>query len=355
MPNEYYDHTTYPSNGALGSSSAMRSELDSIEAGFAKLPTLAGNGSKIVAVNSGATALETIATTGTGSIVRSASPTFTGTITAAAISTSGNVSIGGTLGVTGATTLSSTLAAGNTTITGTLAVSSTSALSGVVTVNPAGSTTSAQIELAGTTNNWIGWNSNGTAAPAFTTRSAGTKLVFNKSLSGVALDYAIGVESGFLWQSVNTTAAGYRWYAGSTTHFAQLTSAAGFTCTGFRATSVVNTCGVGYGTGAGGTATQGSGSGKGTAVTLSTMCGEITMDGAALAADTTVSFVLTNTAIQATDLLVLNHVGTGTLGAYTLNANCGSGTATIYVRNVTAGSLSEAIVIGFAVFKAVTS
>lgn len=34
MANPYYDHTTYPATGATGSSSALRAELDSIEAGF---------------------------------------------------------------------------------------------------------------------------------------------------------------------------------------------------------------------------------------------------------------------------------------------------------------------------------
>lgn len=76
MANEYYDHTTYPSTGAAGSSSAMRAELNTIEAGFDKLPTMTGNGGEIVAVNSGATALEAITTTGTGSGVRATSPTL---------------------------------------------------------------------------------------------------------------------------------------------------------------------------------------------------------------------------------------------------------------------------------------
>jgi hypothetical protein len=59
---EYYSHTTYPANGAQGSSSALRAELESIEAGTDKLPILAGNGSKIVAVNAAASALEAIST-----------------------------------------------------------------------------------------------------------------------------------------------------------------------------------------------------------------------------------------------------------------------------------------------------
>ena len=75
------------------------------------------------------------------------------------------------------------------------------------------------------------------------------------------------------------------------------------------------------------------------------------MNGAALAADTTVSFVLTNTTIAATDVLILNLISGATLGAYTLNAQCAAGSATINVRNHTIGSLSEAIVIRFALVK----
>lgn len=113
------------------------------------------------------------------------------------------------------------------------------------------------------------------------------------------------------------------------------------------------TSGVGYGTGAGGTVTQATS--KSTGVTLSKVCGQITMNAAALAAATIVSFVATNTAIAATDVLVLNHVSGGTPGAYTLNAQCAAGSATINVRNNTAGSLSEAIVISYALVKAVTA
>lgn len=110
---------------------------------------------------------------------------------------------------------------------------------------------------------------------------------------------------------------------------------------------------AGYVTGDGDSQVQGTS--KSTGVTLSKKCGQITMNSAALAADTTVSFTLTNTTIAATDLLVLNHVSGGTAGAYLLNAQCAAGSASINVRNITAGSLSEAIVIGFALVKAVTA
>lgn len=113
------------------------------------------------------------------------------------------------------------------------------------------------------------------------------------------------------------------------------------------------TAGMGYGTGAGGTVTQATS--KSTGVTLNKVVGQITMHNASLAANTTVSFTLTNSAIAATDVLVLNHVSAGTAGAYTLNAQAASGSASINVRNVTAGALGEAIVIGFAVIKGATS
>ena len=108
---------------------------------------------------------------------------------------------------------------------------------------------------------------------------------------------------------------------------------------------------AGYVTGDGGAVTQSTS--KSTGVTLSKKCGQITLNGAALAADTTVSFTLTNTTVAATDIIVLNHVSGGTAGSYLRNAQAAAGSASINVRNITSGSLSEAIVIGFAVVKAV--
>jgi hypothetical protein len=115
----------------------------------------------------------------------------------------------------------------------------------------------------------------------------------------------------------------------------------------------LNTDKAGYVAGEGGAETQATS--KSTGVTLSKKCGQITMNAAALAADTTVTFTLTNTEIVATDIIVLNHVSGGTAGAYLLNAQAGSGSASINVRNITGGALSEAIVIGFAIIKAVVS
>jgi hypothetical protein len=110
---------------------------------------------------------------------------------------------------------------------------------------------------------------------------------------------------------------------------------------------------LGYTTGSGGTVTQATS--KATGVTLSKSTGQITLNAATLNADTTVSFTLTNTIIEAGDILILNHISAGTAGSYLLNAQSAAGSASINVRNITSGSLSEAIVVAFAVIKAVTT
>jgi hypothetical protein len=107
----------------------------------------------------------------------------------------------------------------------------------------------------------------------------------------------------------------------------------------------------GYATGSGGAVTQATS--KATGVTLNKSTGQITLNAAALAGDTTVSFTLTNSIIEASDILILNHISGGTAGSYLLNAQSATGSASINVRNITTGSLSEAIVIAFAVIKAV--
>jgi hypothetical protein len=114
------------------------------------------------------------------------------------------------------------------------------------------------------------------------------------------------------------------------------------------------TAGIGYATGAGGTVPQNTS--KSTGVTLNTICGQITMDGAALARATAVTFTVTNSTVASTDVVVVNHVSGGTSGAYLVSVSAvGSGSFAITLYNATTGSLSESPVIGFAVIKAVTA
>jgi hypothetical protein len=110
---------------------------------------------------------------------------------------------------------------------------------------------------------------------------------------------------------------------------------------------------LGYAAGNGGTVAQATS--KSTGVTLNKVCGEITLNAAALAANTAASFVLTNSTIAAGDRIVVNHVSGGTFGAYCADGRCAAGSATIFLRNLTAGSLSEAVVLGFTVVKSATA
>lgn len=92
-------------------------------------------------------------------------------------------------------------------------------------------------------------------------------------------------------------------------------------------------------------------SSKSTGVTVNTSAGQITMNAASLATVTNVTFTLTNSLLSAKDVIIVNVASANaTAGAY--NAWVSSmlaGSATITVRNITTGSLSEAVVINFAV------
>lgn len=107
------------------------------------------------------------------------------------------------------------------------------------------------------------------------------------------------------------------------------------------------------GQGAGGVVTQITS--KATGVTLNTATGDITLNAASLAAATVVSFTLTNSFIAASDCIFLQHQSVGTFGSYTINAAAAAGSASISIRNNTAGALAEAIVIRFAVVKCAQS
>ena len=104
---------------------------------------------------------------------------------------------------------------------------------------------------------------------------------------------------------------------------------------------------LGYSTDAQGTVTQLTS--KATGVTLNKSCGQITLNDAALAGTTNVTFTLTNSLISTKDVLILNVYG-GTSGSYNVwVSGLAAGSATITVRNITGGSLSEAININFAI------
>lgn len=110
---------------------------------------------------------------------------------------------------------------------------------------------------------------------------------------------------------------------------------------------------LGYTAAAQGTVTQLSS--KGTSVTLNKSAGRITMNAAALAANTNVSFQFNNSFISSNDVLLVNISG-GLANASTYNCwvdSLSAGNAIISLRNISAGSLSEAVVINFALIHCV--
>ena len=112
-------------------------------------------------------------------------------------------------------------------------------------------------------------------------------------------------------------------------------------------TTVYSTSEIGYAAAAQGTVTQATS--KSTAVTLNTSAGQITMNAASLATVTNVTFTLTNSTISAKDVLILT-VTNGTSGAYNaFVSSMAAGSATITLRNISGSSLSEAVVLNFAI------
>ena len=118
--------------------------------------------------------------------------------------------------------------------------------------------------------------------------------------------------------------------------------------------SALSSVGIGYRTGAGGTVTQATN--KQTGVTLNRPCGQITMNNEALAAGAETSFTVTNSLIEAGDVVVAIHGSAGAQGSYLVNAcEIVAGSFDVTVSNVSAGSLSEAIVINFVLIKGATA
>ena len=109
---------------------------------------------------------------------------------------------------------------------------------------------------------------------------------------------------------------------------------------------------IGYSAAAQGTVTQATD--KSTGVTLNKSAGRITMNNAALAGATAVSFILTNNVISTNDTIIvcIGSNTTGSLaGAYTTYVSyLATGSALITLRNLTAStSYSEAVIINYTI------
>jgi hypothetical protein len=141
--------------------------------------------------------------------------------------TSGNIIINASSNVgIGTTTPNTKLDVnGNTTVTGSLTTTSTiTSNGGTVTLNNG-------------TSNIITFGTNGVAAPTFTTRSSGTKLVLYDALTSSQVDFALGIEGSTMWFSTYNASSGFfKWYGG-TTQAATLSGTGTFTCISLTETS----------------------------------------------------------------------------------------------------------------------
>lgn len=109
------------------------------------------------------------------------------------------------------------------------------------------------------------------------------------------------------------------------------------------------TSGLGYGTGSGGQVAQITS--RTTGVTINKICGTITMFSAAGSA-TWASFTMTNSMIEAGDVIILNQ-RSGT-NVYNFSAKVAAGSVVISFQT-TGGTAVESPVINFAIIKATNS
>jgi uncharacterized Zn-binding protein involved in type VI secretion len=86
-------------------------------------------------------------------------------------------------------------------------------------------------------------------------------------------------------------------------------------------------------------------------VTLNTVTGEITTHNGTIAGGAAVTFVLNNTAIANTDVMIINQVSATNLGDYVFCPVCNTGNAAITIKNLSNQNRSDAIVLRYAVIR----
>lgn len=170
------------------------------------------NTDRINIKNTGVVSISTLMSGGTA-------PSTTGTTRMVITDANGQLSFANIPTGTGTVT---SIVAGTGLTGGTITTSGTIAIdqgAQIVSTRANSTTTGAgQIYLNGTTGNRIDFNTNGVAAPAFTTRSVGTKIVLYPSLSGSNMDYALGINAQQFWLSVpgNVDSDVFSFYGGTT-------------------------------------------------------------------------------------------------------------------------------------------
>lgn len=186
-----------------------------------------------------------------------------GNLNAVSLSLSGNVisGIATTANITGGNVISvAAISAASVSASGNVTGGNILTAGQLISTQTGSSDTGAgQLYLNGTGNNRIDFNTQGTGAPAFTTRSAGAKVVLFPNIGAAAADYALGVDSSVLWTGVPDATGQFKWYAG-TTQVGSLSGAGALSAVGSITGASLN---IGTGTANLGNITNANGNGVG--------------------------------------------------------------------------------------------
>jgi hypothetical protein len=185
-----------------------------------------------------------------------------------------------------------------------------------------------------------------TAAVTFGNLTALTKKVYGGYDTAADAGFLQAIDAGTAYKPLQLNPQGGAVSAGGALTAPSLAVTGALTSSG--------TAGVGYAAGAGGSVTQLTS--KSTAVTLNKPAGQITMNGAALAAGAEVWFVVNNSAVAAGDVPVVAIQSVGTAGSYQVGVGAvAAGQFTVVLTNLSGGSLSQALVLNFVVIKGSSS
>lgn len=203
-------HVT-PSTASLGNGAANQLFGMNTAGTAQELKTIAAGSGVTVTPSAG---VITIASTGGGS----------GTVTSVDVSggTTGLTTSGGPVTTSGVITIAGILAVSNggtgSATQNFVDLTTNQTVAGVKTFSGKPAISSGELDMTSSTSNLILMTAAGAGAPAFTTRSAGTKLVLYNTLSGSLMDAAIGVQSNAVWHSIfgNSATYSFIWYGGTT-------------------------------------------------------------------------------------------------------------------------------------------
>jgi hypothetical protein len=287
---------TIGANGATNPVLQVDANTASVATGIKLTGAAAAAGAAIAVISSGTNENLTVNAKGSGTV------TINGTAT-------GAITLARATGVTGALTGTSTSASA-------LAVGANGATNPVIKINAATASVATGVEVTGAA------AAGGVAVAAI---SSGTNENLTIDAKGSGTLTLQGTATGGITATRAVTAAS-------------------------SVLSTSGTAGIGYGSGAGGAVTQATS--RTTGVTLNKVAGAITLVSAA-GSTTPASFTVTNSAVAATDVVVLSQKsGTDKLDLSVTAVGAGSFEITF---NTKSGTTTEQPVINFAVIKAVAA